>query len=226
MSRREDDAVTGGDAGLGAGVDGEVAAEVREFCRRVLGPGPQARDAAASALEGAPPRIVALGRAARECRARADHPGGVDASSSVTAQQDPASEPGSLAEAVAAEVAAANRALPERQREVLALRELLRLSYEQIGLALGIDAAAVGALIARARLLLRAELRGSDAAAAACAERERALRVLARRQDSESLDAEDDDWIRAHLGECLACEQAHAAMLEASVRYRAWRSGG
>jgi hypothetical protein len=201
----------------GTGIyEAELAREVGEFCRRMLGDGEAAREAQHEALTGpSQDRVGVLADASAACRRRAHLAQGPSA---------PAGD--GLAEAAAWEVWSATSTLPVRQREELALRELLRLSYEQIGLALGIDAAAVGALIARARLLLRAELRGSDAAAAACAERERALRVLARRQDSESLDAEDDDWIRAHLGECLACEQAHAAMLEASVRYRAWRSGG
>ena len=45
--------------------------------------------------------------------------------------------------------------LNERQREVLALRELLRLSYDQIAYVLAIEPAAVAPLLARARLRLR-----------------------------------------------------------------------
>ena len=86
-----------------------------------------------------------------------------------------------------------------------------------------IDTAAGAPLLARARLRLRSERRETDAEpGVACAQRERTLRVVACRLDSEPINAEDDAWLRAHLGECTGCEMAHAAMLEASVCYRAW----
>jgi hypothetical protein len=90
---------------------------------------------------------------------------------------------------------------------------------------MGIDSAAVPALLARARLALRTELRGGPASPGEeCPDRERALRALARRQDGEQAEAAEADWIRDHLACCRACERAHAAMLEASVCYRAWDS--
>ena len=79
-------------------------------------------------------------------------------------------------------------------------------------------------LIPFSRLALRKALRGHGPGAEAdCLERARALRCLVRRQDSEPLSAEDDDWLLAHLGECEECDGAHAAMLEASACYRATR---
>ena len=198
--------------------EAELAREVQDFCHRVLGEGALAQDAAATALAGEPERVTALGRAARACRERA--------AAARTLPPPVPPDDGGLVEAVAFELATATRALPDRQREVIALRETLRLSYTQIGLAMGVDVTAVAALLARARLGLRTELRGSAASAAvgsSCAERERSLRVLARRQDSEALEADEDDWILDHLGRCAECARAHAAMLEASVRYRAWR---
>jgi hypothetical protein len=36
------------------------------------------------------------------------------------------------------------------------------------------------------------------------------------------LAAQDDAWLLEHLAVCVGCEMAHAAMLEASVCYRAW----
>lgn len=213
--------------------EAELTREVGEFCRRVLGDGAAAREAAEAALAGRPERVVALGRAARACRQRAAAARAAAPMREVAPVSEvaPASEVAAgvgLAAAAGLEVAVANQALPGRQREALALREQLRLSYAQIGLAIGIDVAAVASLLARARLGLRAELRGAAPAGAVdgrCAERERALRVLARRQDSESLDGDDDDWILRHIGECQECARAHAAMLEASVRYRAWKRG-
>jgi DNA-binding CsgD family transcriptional regulator len=193
--------------------------EVLELCRRVLGPGDAANEAAGVARAEAPAqeRTAVLRAAARACRQRAE-----DQELSSVGQADEA-EPASLAAAVARELAAATASLPERQREVLALREMLRLSYEQIGTVMEIDPAAVAPLLARARLRLRAERRGGEPdAGPPCPDRDRALRLLANRQDSEPLSGEDDEWLLAHLAECPSCDMAHAAMLEASVCYRAW----
>jgi hypothetical protein len=193
--------------------------EVLELCRRVLGPGEAADAAAAQALADAPSseRIARLREAARACRHRAEEQ---ELSSAGRAAEG---EPAGLTAAVARELAAATASLPERQREVLALREMLRLSYAQIGTVMEIDPAAVAPLVARARLRLRAERRGAAPdTGPVCEERDRALRLLARRQDSEPLSEQDDEWLLAHLAGCAGCDMAHAAMLEASVCYRAW----
>jgi hypothetical protein len=189
--------------------------EVREFCRRVLGPGQSAAAAVVEvrAVEHAG-RIELLSAAAEACRSRDGSPAapGVDGG-----------PPEDLAAAVAQELAQATAALPERHREALVLRELLRLSHQQIAKVLGVEAAAVAPLLARARLGLRAERRGPiPETGPACPERDRSLRILTRRQDSEPIEVEDDDWLPEHLGSCEACRRAHAAMLEASVCYRAW----
>ena len=89
--------------------------------------------------------------------------------------------------AVAGELAAATARLPERQREALALRELLGLSYDDIGAVVGLDPAAVAPLLARARLRLRTALRGDGPPLPPCDERERALRTIALRQDGEEV---------------------------------------
>lgn len=192
--------------------------EVLELCRRVLGDGDPAEQAAAAAhIRPTSDRLELLTVAAGECRARADAENGSPA-------EIPAGNtaPG-LAPAVARELAAATQRLPERQREVLALRELLRLSYEQIARVMDVDVTAIAPLLARSRLRLRAERRGSGMpGAATCHEHDRALRILACRQDSEPLTREDDEWLLAHLASCSECGMAHAAMLEASVCYRAW----
>jgi hypothetical protein len=185
--------------------------EVHEFCRRVLGSG-AAADAAASAVLARrhASRIELYAVAAQSCRAHA----GEETAPSVP-------DGATLSDAVAAEVGRATLALPERQREVLALRESARLSHDQIASVLGLDNAAVAPLLARARLALREQRRGLAASPVVCAERDRALRALARRQDSEALTGDDDAWLHRHLAECVECDQAHAAMLEASVCYRA-----
>jgi hypothetical protein len=46
---------------------------------------------------------------------------------------------------------------------------------------------------------------------------------MTRRQDREAVSLEDEDWLLEHLGSCESCPRLHAAMLEASVCYRAWR---
>ena len=181
--------------------------------------GTDADEAAANAAS-APTndRIELLAAAARACRER----GGMDNGAAPSEVGAAAGE--GLSEAVARELAAATARLPERQREALALRELLRLSYEQIGHVMEIDRAAVAPLLARSRLRLRAERRGSagDADTGTCEEHDRSLRLLASRQDSEPISQDDDEWLLTHLGECAVCGMAHAAMLEASVCYRAW----
>ncbi len=189
--------------------------EVREFCNRVLGTGPAAEAASKQAqASGASGRIEVLTAAADACRRQAD------------AQRTPVAlhgaSHGSLAANVARELQTALAELPERQREVLALRELLRLSHRQIAQVMGVDAAAVAPLIARSRLRLRAERRGLSAERPTCPERDRALRVLVRRQDSEPLSAADDTWVIDHIAACAECGRAHAAMVEASACYRAW----
>ncbi len=192
--------------------------EVLELCRRVLGDGEEAERAAAAAYsERTSDRIALLAVASRACRDRAEAEDG-------SARSTPPSDaPSGLSDAVARELGSATARLPERQREALALRELLRLSYEQISRVMGLDPAAVAPLLARSRLRLRSERRSvAVATTVACAEHERALRLLACRQDSEPLSQEDDEWVLAHLARCPECAMAHAAMLEASVCYRAW----
>jgi hypothetical protein len=198
--------------------EGDVADEVGELCRRVLGAGATAEAAAGRALDGGfdGDRLGALRRAVRECRREGE----------VEVAAVPAPGDAGLREAVAAELSAAVCGLPERQREVLALRERFGLEYDEIAGVMGIEVAAVAALLARARLGLRAELRDGGAAAAndACAERERALPALARRQDRQPVEPADAGWIRDHMEACGACERAHAMMLEASACYRGWSS--
>src|ERR1700722_4529608 len=118
---------------------------------------------------------------------------------------------------------AAAARLPHNEREALALRELLGLSHEQIAGAIRVETTAVAPLLAQARLQLRTEVRGPVDQVVPCAEPDRAVRMMAQRQDAEPLTDAEDSWLLEHLGECVACKEAHAAMLEASVCYRAWR---
>jgi len=193
--------------------------EVDVLCRRVLGPGSAAEEAAARArASGTAGRLTLLAAAAAACRELSEGENG-----ELEPAGPPASDGRGLVESVAAELAAASAKLPERQREALVLRELLHLSHEQMAEVMGVDASAAAPLLARARLRFRAERRGTETELGPdCAERDRSLRLLACRQDSEPLSSDDDSWLLTHLGECRSCQTAHAAMLEASVCYRAW----
>lgn len=121
-------------------------------------------------------------------------------------------------------IRAANARLPERQREVLALREIEGMSYEDIANLLEMNSNSVAQLISRARIRLRAELRGEAAAgvAASTPECEQALPLIARRQDGKLKDPAEVEWLTNHLATCSSCPVAAEAMAEAGVSYRAW----
>lgn len=196
--------------------------DVLDFCRRVLGAGPLADQAAAQAEDaGRRSPITRLAAAAEACRALSEKVAG-DQPFADTATGSEA--PRTLAATVAREVALATGQLPELQREVLALREHLGLSHGEIARAMQIKPSEVAPLLAHARLGLRAARRGPyPETRPACDERERALGLLARRQDGETVSDGNREWLLAHMADCKDCEIAHAAMLEASVCYRAWQ---
>ena len=121
-------------------------------------------------------------------------------------------------------VQAANARLPERQREVLALREVEEMSYDEIAEIMDMNRNAVAQLISRARIKLRDELRGTALASVAvtgsdCA---RALPLIAMRQDGQLSDLAEIDWLDAHVAGCPTCKVATEAMQEAGMSYRAW----
>lgn len=122
------------------------------------------------------------------------------------------------------QVRAANARLPERQREVLALRELEELSYDEIAAMMGMNRNSVAQLISRARIRLRDELRGSALAAVATAtpEDERAASLIAARMDGELVDEADRAWLEDHLRDNERGRAMVECMLEAGTSYRAW----
>lgn len=123
------------------------------------------------------------------------------------------------------EVRAANARLPERQREALALRELGELSYERIAAIMEMKRNSVAQLISRARINLRDELSGTALAsvAAPSPECERALPLIAAREDGQlGAGSDDDAWLDAHLADCERCRLGVEAMREAGASYRAW----
>jgi RNA polymerase sigma-70 factor (ECF subfamily) len=150
-------------------------------------------------------------------------------------------ERSALLSAAREDVRAANAALPARQREVLALREVELLSYDEIGEIMGLNRNAVAQLVSRARIKLRDLLRGSALASISTSSQEctRALPLLAALQDGEQGEQGEQgkqgkqgeqgeegeegaelDWLRAHLADCDTCRLGRAAMEEAGTSYR------
>ena len=121
------------------------------------------------------------------------------------------------------QIRVANERLPERQREVLALREIGELSYDEVAGIMGMNRNSVAQLISRARINLRDSLRATALGSVAPASPlcERALPLLALRQD-EALDEEPSTWLAEHLAGCHTCRVRVEAMEEAGVAYRLW----
>ena len=131
-------------------------------------------------------------------------------------------EAGVLTGDLRAEVRAAERALPARQREVLVLREVEELSYADIASLMELTENGAAQLAWRARASLRAGLRGTALrsiapAGAAC---ERARTLLELREDAP-LAAAEETWVDEHLAACERCTASRAAMLEVGTTYRA-----
>ena len=120
------------------------------------------------------------------------------------------------------EIRTANATLPERQREVLVLRELENLSYDEIADIMDLNRNSVAQLISRARINLRDALRGTALAsiATSSADCRRAIALLAAEQDRQR--AEDAAWLEAHMSGCETCSLSREAMEEAGASYRAW----
>ena len=121
------------------------------------------------------------------------------------------------------EIRDANAKLPARQREVLVLRELEDLSYDEIAELMELNRNSVAQLISRARINLRDALRGTALASVAVssADCERSLALLAARQDGQP-GGGDDEWLDEHMLACDTCPLAREAMEEAGISYRAW----
>jgi hypothetical protein len=183
--------------------------DVFNFCLRVLG----SRDAAATATRAAfleapaEPRTTLLA-AARQESVKLIESAGED----VAAVSSPLP------------VREANARLDARFREVLALRELVGCSYEEIEVVVGADRETVAGLLWRARLELRDELKGTGLASIApvadsC---RRSLALIAMDWDDELQDVEERDWLQRHLRTCGKCRLSQEAAREASATYRAW----
>jgi RNA polymerase sigma-70 factor, ECF subfamily len=121
------------------------------------------------------------------------------------------------------EVRDANLRLPEHQREALALRELEELSYEEVATVMETSPGSVAQLIFHGRINLLDELHGTALATVAPPGCERALPLIAAREDRQLEAGSDDDaWLDAHLAGCERCRLAVETMREAASSYRAW----
>src|SRR3954471_19631732 len=121
------------------------------------------------------------------------------------------------------QVRTAHARLPERQREVLVLRELEELSYDEIAEIMDMNRNSVAQLISRARINLRDELRGEALASIAVTspDCEKALPLIAMRDDGQLADPLEAAWLEQHLAGCERCRAAIEAMHEAGMSYRA-----
>ncbi|MGB0119765.1 MAG: sigma-70 family RNA polymerase sigma factor [Solirubrobacterales bacterium] len=118
----------------------------------------------------------------------------------------------------------ANGRLPVRQREVLVLREVEGLSYDEIAATMEMKPNAVAQLISRARTKLRGEMRlgAASGITAGSVECEKALPLMAARADGELNQPEQRIWLETHMLGCETCRLSEEAMAEAGISYRAW----
>lgn len=238
-----------GDGGAFATLYDRYERAIFNYCRRLCGSGEDAADATQEAFVGVLQRLPELDEdrelnfsaylytAARNAsydaigrRKRAEpvdqvpEPPSVGADGLTVGALDEDPERSALLASFQEDVRTASARLPERHREVLTLRELDELSYDDIAEIMEMNRNSVAQLISRARIKLRDELRGSALAAIAVSspECERALPLISMRQDGQLSDAEDRAWLEAHVGACDTCRVSVEAIEEAGVSYRVW----
>lgn len=114
--------------------------------------------------------------------------------------------------------------LAEPEREALALAGPGELSHGEIAAIMDIDAAALPALIARARISLHEELFGANPASTipSSEDCEQALPLIAMRDDGQLGDEEDLQWLLEHLAHCDGCRVRLDAMQRAGAAYDGW----
>ncbi|HEX8082925.1 MAG TPA: sigma-70 family RNA polymerase sigma factor [Solirubrobacteraceae bacterium] len=233
------EAAAAGDGHAFAAFYDRHAGAVFGYCRRMLDDDHEAADAAQDAFVGLLARVHAspgsvanpsayLFAAARNAALRAvsarrrTRP--VEAVPETPPPAElPEGEAKVLTEDLQEAVRSANAALPVRQREVLALREIEELSYEEIGdrMSLSPNAAAQLAWRARGRfrsVVRRGALGGIMLRTPDC---ERAMTLTTLAEDGP-LPREDEAWLTEHLDDCDRCRASRAVMAEAGATYRLW----
>ncbi|HEV7918737.1 MAG TPA: sigma-70 family RNA polymerase sigma factor [Solirubrobacterales bacterium] len=115
----------------------------------------------------------------------------------------------------------ANNLLPEKQRAVLALREVAELSYDDIAQTMQMNSNAVARLISRARLNFFKQLRSAAVVIPSLDEAgRRAIELVSARQDGRIAD-DELSWLEQHLRHNESSRINAEAVQEATVLYRA-----
>ncbi|HEX5763197.1 MAG TPA: sigma factor-like helix-turn-helix DNA-binding protein, partial [Solirubrobacterales bacterium] len=120
----------------------------------------------------------------------------------------------------------ASARLPARQREALELHELQGHSYEAIAAKLDTSSACVAQLIGHARINLYDELHGTILASVSPSpDCERALGLIAAREDGELGAPSEEGWLDDHLEDCNRCQRGVVEMSAAATAYRGETAG-
>ena len=110
--------------------------------------------------------------------------------------------------------------LPDKQREILTLREIHDMSYQEIADVLELSRNTVGVLLSRARLKFKEAFRMSSIDVETLAEQCRGiLPLLSARIDGE-LAGDEHARVEEHLESCAFCRLALEEMTEASASLR------
>jgi RNA polymerase sigma factor (sigma-70 family) len=111
--------------------------------------------------------------------------------------------------------------LSDKHREILTLRELHDMSYQDIADVLDMPRTTVGVLLSRARLKFKEAFRMSSVDIDKLAEECRELLPLLSAYIDDELDPAERAQVEVHLDDCAFCRLALEEMTEASRSYRA-----
>ncbi|HEY3190708.1 MAG TPA: sigma-70 family RNA polymerase sigma factor, partial [Solirubrobacteraceae bacterium] len=233
-----------GDAAAFAELYERHARAIFGYCRRVLRSADEAADATHEAFVSVLERLRGVQRpivAPRPYLFRAAHNACLRIAEGRRRTQDVDSPPetaqyGELSETerivltreLQDEVRAANDELSLRQREILALREVERLPYDEIAQIMGTTPNAAAQLGWRARARLRTCLRrrAFDAIVLQTLDCERALGLLELAEDPGALSVDEDMWLARHFVACPRCASNRAVLAEVGATYRSWVPAG
>ncbi len=111
-------------------------------------------------------------------------------------------------------------ALRDEHREILTLRELEDMSYEEIGAVLDMPKNTVGVLLSRARLKFKGAFRMSAVDVDKLTSECKSMLPLISAYIDDELSNDERASVEAHLAECPLCRLAMEEMTEASKSYR------
>jgi len=227
-----------GDAAAFAELYERHAASVYGYCRRVLRSKDQAADATHEAFVNVLERLRNLQRqpivAPRPYLFKAAHNACVRIATGQrhTDDTDTPPEPkhhGDLSETekivftreLQDDVRKANEQLSLRHREVLALRDVEHLRYDQIARIMDITPNAAAQLAWRARARLRTQLRRQafDRIVLETLDCERALSLLELAEDPGALSPDEDMWLAKHFVACPRCANNRAVLSDVGSTY-------